>query len=91
MKGKIKFYNRAKDFGFITADDGKEYYFNSSSILAPVENDCVSFTSQETAKGSIAKKVKVIQAGEFKKGRKFACALKVIVALVVGFVVGHFL
>jgi cold shock protein len=64
LKGKVKFYNRAKEFGFITADDDQEYYFNGSSLLAPDEGDGVVFSVQDSAKGLMAKKVKVMGTPE---------------------------
>jgi CspA family cold shock protein len=30
--GKLKFYNREKRYGFITGDDGKDYFFHSSGV-----------------------------------------------------------
>ena len=26
MKGKVKFFDQEKEFGFITGDDGKDYF-----------------------------------------------------------------
>ena len=33
MLGKTKLYNQDKGWGFITADDGKDYYFHISDII----------------------------------------------------------
>ena len=30
--GKVKFYNKAKKYGFIAGDDGKDYFFHASGI-----------------------------------------------------------
>ncbi|HKL72925.1 MAG TPA: cold shock domain-containing protein [Candidatus Onthovivens sp.] len=32
MTGKVKKFNKEKGFGFIVADDGKEYFFHYSSL-----------------------------------------------------------
>ena len=32
MKGKIKFYNEIKGFGFVTGEDGKDYFVHSTSL-----------------------------------------------------------
>lgn len=90
MKGTVKFYNRAKDFGFISGENGNEYYFNSASLLSPVENDMVTFTPQETAKGTVAKKVKIAQDAACKPS-KLKHGLMVVVTLLIGVVIGHFL
>ncbi len=94
MKGKIKFYNRAKDFGFITAEDGQEYYFNASSLLSPVENDTVSFIVQDTGKGAMAKKVKLESGeggGSCRRRRFMPCVIGSISILVIGGLIGFFI
>ena len=30
--GKVKFYNKEKKYGFITGDDGKDYFFHASGV-----------------------------------------------------------
>ncbi len=30
QKGKIKFYNKVRKFGFITGDDGNDYFFQAT-------------------------------------------------------------
>ena len=30
--GKVKFYNKEKKYGFITGDDGKDYFFHVSGV-----------------------------------------------------------
>jgi len=53
MKGKVKFYNRTNRFGFITGDDGKEYFVHESGVKEGSldENDEVTFDVEEGDKG----------------------------------------
>ncbi|MBI2152058.1 cold-shock protein, partial [Candidatus Woesearchaeota archaeon] len=32
MEGKVKFFNRVKGFGFITGDDGKDYFVHHTGL-----------------------------------------------------------
>ncbi len=60
MKGKIKFFNEIKGFGFITAEDGKEYFVHSTGLAAGTkvkENDSVTFEVEQGDKGPKAVKV----------------------------------
>ena len=46
MKGKVKFFNDMRGFGFIAADDGKEYFVHMTGLKDNVtiqENDDVEF------------------------------------------------
>ena len=38
QKGKIKFYNKARKFGFIVGDDGNDYFFHELGLLNSFEN-----------------------------------------------------
>ena len=61
MNGKVKFFNETKGFGFIIADDGKQYFVHSSGLEPGVslnENDSVTFDVVEGEKGPKAVKVK---------------------------------
>jgi len=60
MKGKVKFFNRAKGFGFIAGEDDKEYFVHESGIKqGPIdENDEVSFDVEEGDRGPKAVNVK---------------------------------
>jgi len=54
MNGKVKFYNSSKQFGFITAEDGKDYFVHESGLNPGVvlrDNDEVSFDVEEGDRG----------------------------------------
>ena len=61
MKGKVKFFNRTKEFGFITGDDGKDYFVHITGLVgisSRNENDVVEFDTEQGEKGLKAVKVK---------------------------------
>lgn len=61
MKGKVKFFNRMKGFGFISSDDGKEYFVHESGLQESVsidENDEVEFDVEDGDRGPKAVNVK---------------------------------
>ena len=54
MKGRVKFFNEMKGFGFIEADDGKEYFVHQTGLKEGVtlhENDSVTFDVEEGDRG----------------------------------------
>ncbi|OVE75137.1 cold-shock protein [archaeon D22] len=60
MKGKVKFFNQAKGFGFIAAEDGKEYFVHQSDLNEGVhisDEDDVSFEVTEGDRGPKATNV----------------------------------
>lgn len=61
-KGKVKFFNETKGFGFIVDEDSnKEYFVHVSGLVDKVkENDSVEFDLEEGRKGMNAVNVKVI-------------------------------
>ncbi len=61
MKGKVKFFNRIKGFGFIAADDGNEYFVHQSGLAEGVslnENDSVEFDLEQGERGPKASNVR---------------------------------
>ncbi len=53
MKGTVKFFDTGKKFGFITGDDGKEYFVHESAVKDGVlrENDSVEFETEQGERG----------------------------------------
>jgi len=60
-KGKVKFFNESKGFGFIVdSDSGKEYFVHISGLIDEIrEDDQVTFELKEGKKGLNAINVKV--------------------------------
>jgi len=61
-KGKVKFFNVSKGFGFIKdANSSKEYFVHSSGLKDTIkEDDEVTFDLQEGPKGLNAVNVKLV-------------------------------
>ena len=54
MNGTVKFFNNLKGFGFITAEDGKDYFVHQTGLKEGVtlrENDPVTFDVAQGDKG----------------------------------------
>ena len=54
MKGTVKFFNNMKGFGFISGDDGKEYFVHQEGLKEGVslqDNDSVTFDVEEGDRG----------------------------------------
>ena len=63
MKGKVKFFNVQKGFGFVAGDDGKEYFVHSTGLSDGVklfEDDAVEFEVEEGERGPKAVSVRKI-------------------------------
>lgn len=60
MKGKVKFFNDMKQFGFIIGEDGNQYFVHATGLATGVslrENDAVTFEVEKSEKGPKAVKV----------------------------------
>lgn len=54
MKGTVKFFNYRKGFGFISGEDGNEYFVHQTGLNEGVslnENDSVEFDVEEGDRG----------------------------------------
>ncbi|MDD5132886.1 MAG: cold shock domain-containing protein [Candidatus Nanoarchaeia archaeon] len=54
MNGKVKYFNTMKGFGFITAEDGKDYFVHKTGIAEGVtlhDGDSVTFDVEQGDKG----------------------------------------
>ncbi len=63
MRGKVKMFNAARNFGFITGDDGKDVYVHTSAIeggAALAVGDVVEYEVEQSDRGPRAKNVKKI-------------------------------
>ena len=61
MKGKVKFFNGMKGYGFIAGDDGEEYFVHVTALEEGAtlnENDDVSFDVEQGDRGPKAVNVK---------------------------------
>ncbi len=60
MEGTVKFFNTMKNFGFITGEDGKDYFVHANDLNEGVsinENDKVTFDVEEGDRGPKAANV----------------------------------
>ena len=60
MKGKVKFFNEIKEFGFITGEDGKDYFVHKTGLSTNEtldKDDSVTFETEKGDKGLKAVKV----------------------------------
>ncbi len=63
MKGKVKWFDKRKGYGFIEGEDGRDFFVHFSDIekegfKSLEEGEEVEFEPQETEKGTKAIKVK---------------------------------
>ncbi|MEK6846365.1 MAG: cold shock domain-containing protein [Nanoarchaeota archaeon] len=64
MQGTVKFFNRKKGFGFISGEDGKDYFVHFTALGQGTfirDNDVVSFTPAEGDRGLKAEQVQLIK------------------------------
>ena len=62
MKGKVKFFNEMKGFGFVTGEDGKDYFIHQTGLKEGVsvkEDDEVTFDVVEGDRGPKAENVQL--------------------------------
>lgn len=60
MKGTVKFFNEVKEFGFITGEDGKDYFVHKTALAngeSLDKEDKVSFEVEKGDRGPKAVKV----------------------------------
>ncbi len=77
MEGTVKWFNRAKGYGFIIGSDGKEYFVHHSALAQGTflrDNDRVSFDPAENERGMQATNVTLLQKGSEIAGNKPARA-----------------
>lgn len=62
VEGVVKFFNKMKNFGFITGDDGKDYFVHRSGVEGSKdlnEGDKVTFDVEDGERGPKAENVKL--------------------------------
>jgi CspA family cold shock protein len=63
MRGKVKMFNAARGFGFITGDDGKDVYVHMTAVEGGVTlavGDTVEYEVESGERGPRAKNVRKV-------------------------------
>lgn len=63
MKGKVKMFNAARGFGFITGEDGKDVYVHTTAVEGGAElavGDSVEYEVESGERGLKAKNVRKV-------------------------------
>ncbi len=61
VNGTVKFFNIMKNYGFISGDDGKDYFVHGSAVSGAIsQGDRVSFLPQQGDRGLKAVSVEKI-------------------------------
>ncbi|MFH0973328.1 MAG: cold shock domain-containing protein [Candidatus Micrarchaeota archaeon] len=63
MKGKVKMFDAARGFGFVTGDDGKDVYVHTSAIeggAVLAVGDAVDYEVESSERGPRAKNLKKV-------------------------------
>jgi len=63
MKGTVKFFDGSRGFGFIAAEDKKEYFVHKTALKEGTslnENDSVTFDVEEGDRGPKAVNVELV-------------------------------
>ena len=62
MQGRIEWFNISKCYGFIEAEDGRDYFVHERAIIegTPCDNALVKFEIGSNAKGPCAVNVRVL-------------------------------
>lgn len=65
MKGKVKWYNETKGYGFIRTDEGQEIFVHKSGLQEGLrrlnEEQEVEFDIEDGKKGKLAVNVRIIE------------------------------
>lgn len=61
-KGTVKFFNEAKGFGFIRAEDGEEFFVHATGLVDKIrDNDPVTFDVEKGKRDLNAVRVALIR------------------------------